>query len=81
MPRAILLPPFSVEFFAGRELVEAPGATIFALVRALDGMAPGFAEAAEARAAIAVNGQVVGDWTTRLEPSDEVLFVPKVAGG
>ncbi len=81
MARAIITAPFSAEFFGGREdhVVDAP--TIFALIRSLDGMAPGFAQAAEERAAIAVNGIAVADWTKRLEADDEVLFVQRIAGG
>lgn len=81
MARVILLPPFAGEFFGGRGEMEADAGNLFALVRALDAQAPGFAEAAEGRAAIAINGQAIGDWTTVLAASDEVMFVPKVAGG
>ncbi len=81
MAKAVITAPFSAEFFGGREdhLVDAP--TIFALIRGLDLAAPGFAQAAEERAAIAVNGVAVADWTTRLESGDEVLFVQRIAGG
>ena len=81
MVTAIITAPFSTEFFGGREehVLDAP--SIFALIRGLDGMAPGFAEAAEERAAIAVNGVAVGDWTRRLGVGDEVLIVQRIAGG
>lgn len=81
MAKAVITAPFSAEFFSGREDHAIAAPTIFALIRQLDGMAPGFAQAAEERAAIAVNGVAVGDWTTQLEVSDEVLFVPRIAGG
>jgi molybdopterin converting factor small subunit len=81
LARVILLPPLCDDFFAGREEIEVDGGTIFALVRMLDAMAPGFGEAAEERAAIALNGQVLADWTTHISAGDEVLFVPKLAGG
>lgn len=81
MARVILLPPFAGEFFGGRGEMELDAGNLFALVRALDAEAPGFAEAVEGRAAIAVNGQAVGDWTTALAARDEVMIVPKVAGG
>lgn len=81
MARVILLPPFAGEFFGGRGEMEVAAGTLFALVRALDAMAPGFAEAMEGQAAIAIGGVVAGDWTTVLNPDDEVMIVPKVAGG
>ncbi|MEJ6008381.1 MoaD/ThiS family protein [Novosphingobium aquae] len=81
MARVILLPPFAGEFFGGRGEMEVDAGSLFALVRALDAEAPGFAEAVEGRAAIAIGGVVAGDWTTALKPDDEVMFVPKVAGG
>lgn len=82
MAKAVLLPPFPAQWFAGREEVDVPGAaSIFALVRALDRQAPGFGAIAEKRAAVAVNGSAIGDWSMRLEDGDEVLFVPRIAGG
>lgn len=81
MARVILLPPFAGDWFGGRGEMEVKAGNLFALVRALDTLAPGFAEAAEAGAAIAINGSAVGDWTTALASDDEVMFVPKVAGG
>ena len=82
MPKALFLPPYPVQWFVGRDEIVVPAvASIFALVRALDTRAPGFAEMAERRAAVAVNGQAVADWSMRLTEADEVLFVPKIAGG
>lgn len=80
MPKVILLPPYAGDFFGGRGEIAVAAESLFALVRALDGIAPGFAEAAEG-AALAINGTVAGDWTTRLTEGDEVMIVPKVAGG
>lgn len=81
MARAVLVDPFATRFFAGRGEIAVDAATVFALVRALDARAPGFAEAAELDAAVAVDGVVVADWGTALTAESEVLFVPKVAGG
>ncbi len=81
MARVILLPPFAGDWFGGRGEVEVAATNLFALVRALDALAPGFAEAAEVGGAIAINGTAVGDWTTALADTDEVMFVPRVAGG
>lgn len=80
MAKVILLPPYAGDWFGGRGEIEVEAGSLFALVRALDSLSPGFAEAAEG-AALAINGTVAGDWTTPLGPSDEVMIVPKVAGG
>ncbi|MCW1403768.1 MoaD/ThiS family protein [Novosphingobium sp. MW5] len=80
MAKVILLPPYAGDWFGGRGEWDVKAANIFALVRALDALAPGFAEAAES-AAVAINGTVAGDWTTPLGEGDEVMIVPKVAGG
>jgi molybdopterin converting factor small subunit len=81
LARVILLPPFAGEFFGGCGEMEVDAGSLFALVRVLGAQAPGFAEAVEVSAAIAINGQAIGDWTTALSAEDEVMFVPKVAGG
>ncbi len=82
MAKALFLPPYPAQWFAGREEIAVPGAaTVFALVRALDAQAPGFADMAQRRAVVAVNGQAIADWSMRLDEADEVLFVPKIAGG
>ncbi len=81
MAKVILTPPFTAEFFGGRDELEVAADTVFALVRALDAIAPGFAAAADNRAAIAVNGVAITAWDTPLNPASEVLFVVRIAGG
>jgi len=75
------MPPFDTEFFAGRDALDIPAGTVFALVRALDAIGPGFAAKAESRVAFAVDGLLVTDWSTPLTAQSEVLLVPRVAGG
>ena len=75
------LDPFSSQYFRGEAQVELEAGNLFALVHALDQLAPGFAEEAELRAAFAVNGQVVPDWSAPLPPDAEVMLFPRVAGG
>jgi molybdopterin converting factor small subunit len=81
LARVILLPPFAGDYFGGRAEMKVEAGNLFALVRALEAQAPGFAEAVEGGAAIAIGGVVTGDWTTALSAEDEVMIVPKVAGG
>jgi len=81
MAKVILTAPFSTEFFGGKTELDVAAGNLFALVRALDGLAPGFAEAAETRAGVAVDGAVVSNWATALTPHSEVLFVLRIAGG
>ena len=79
--RVVLVGPFAAEFFAGRDSIEIEAVNMFALVRALDALGPGFADAVQERAAIAVDGVVVADWSAPLAGAAEVLIVPKIAGG
>ena len=76
-----LVEPFPQEFFAGRSAFELAARNLFALIRALDVQAPGFAAAAEMRAALVVDGVALADWSTPLAGVREVLIVPKIAGG
>jgi len=75
------LEPFASQFFSDTEPLEIVAGNLFALVSALDELAPGFAEAAELRAAFAVDGVVWADWTAPLPPDAEVMLFPRVAGG
>jgi molybdopterin converting factor small subunit len=81
LAKVILTPPFGSEFFGGRDELGVAAGDVFALVRALDAMAPGFADAADRRAAIAVDGVAITAWDTPLGGSSEVLFVTRIAGG
>ncbi|MEP7221719.1 MAG: hypothetical protein ABI673_03515 [Novosphingobium sp.] len=81
MARVVLTPPFGTRFFGGRDHLDIDAGNVFALVRALDGLAPGFADEAGSRAAIAVNGTAITAWDTRLNADSEVLFVLRIAGG
>ena len=79
--QVILTEPFAGQFFTGQTdfALEAPN--LFALVRALDAISPGFAEAAEESAAIAVDGTLRADWSAPLAGAEEVLVVQRIAGG
>lgn len=81
MARVIVMPPFDSEFFAGRDRLELAADSLFALVSALDGEAPGFAAIAQPRATFAVDGVVTPDWATPLSPASEVVLLPRVGGG
>jgi sulfur-carrier protein len=79
--RVVVMPPFDQEFFGGTDRLELSAPTLFALVQALDGEAPGFAAIAEARAAFAIDGVYTPDWTRSLADAAEVILLPRVAGG
>jgi len=81
LAKVILTPPFGKEFFGGQDELEVVAGNVFALVHALDAIGPGFADAANRRAAIAVNGVTITAWDTPLDGSSEVLFVVRIAGG
>lgn len=76
-----LLAPFDQHFPAGSALSGIAAGNLFALVAALDERAPGFADAAELRAAFAVNGVAWPDWSAALPAEGEVMVFPRVAGG
>lgn len=73
--------PFDHEFFGGRNRLELEAETLFGLVRELDGIAPGFAEIAQARAAFAIDGVFTPNWSSSLAGAAEVILLPRVAGG
>lgn len=73
--------PFASQFFRGDAQLTIEAGNLFALVSALDRLAPGFAEEAELRAAFAVNGVVAPDWSAPLPQGAEVVLFPRVAGG
>ncbi len=81
MARVILPADAARTWFGGREVIAAGGNTVFAVVRALDAVAPGFADVARRRYVFAVDGVLAGDWSTPVGPEAEVLVVVKVAGG
>ncbi len=75
------LEPFASQFFSGNAPIELAAGNLFSLVAALDHIAPGFADAAELRAAFAVDGTLWADWTAPLPEQGEVMLFPRVAGG
>lgn len=79
--RVIVMPPFDREFFGGVDRLEITARTLFGLVNRLDEIGPGFAELADVRAAFAVDGVVQPDWSAPLDGVEEVVVLPKVAGG
>jgi len=81
MARVVLPLPLARELFGGRETIEVPGNTVFAVVRALEAQASGFESRAGSTLAIAVDGMLADDWSTPVSPDSEILIVSRVAGG
>ncbi len=79
--KVVLIEPFPGRYFAGRGEFELEAQNLFALVRSLDVIGPGFADAAGEDAAIAVDGVMRADWSDPLDGAQEVLIVPRIAGG
>lgn len=75
------LEPFAAQFFGDSGQLELSAGNLFAVVAALEDIAPGFAEAAELKVAFAVDGAVWSDWSAPLPQSGEVVLFPRVAGG
>lgn len=80
MAKVVVAAPLRAEFPGGSEF-EIEAATIFDLVRELDRLTPGAAEYIEGHVSVAVDGELVADWSTSLTRSSEVLLVPHIAGG
>lgn len=81
MVRVVVMPPFDNEFFGGKDRLEIEASNLFGAVRELGKLGPGFAEIAEVRATLAVDGVVTADWSTPLTEASEVIVLPRVGGG
>ena len=81
MARVVLPRQLAAQLFGGREVVEVSGTTLWAVVHALEALAPGFRARALATLAIAVDGMLAEDWSTPVRPDSEILVVARVAGG
>ena len=68
-------------FTQGQDQVDLAAGNVFQLVRALDARFPGLGKFVETRASIAVDGEVIHDWTQALSETSEVLLFPRIAGG
>lgn len=77
----IVTAPLNGEFPGGAREFEVAAASVFELVRKLDALNPGVAEFIESKVAIAVDGELIGDWSAALTAASEVMLVPHIAGG
>ncbi len=81
MARLTILSPLDAEFFGGTTVMTMSAVSIFDLVRRLGDISPGFADVADVRAAFAVEGVIVSDWSAPICGDPEVLMVPRIGGG
>lgn len=79
--QVVVTGPLGGEFPGGAREFELEAANVFELVGKLDALSPGAAAFIESQVSIAVDGALIGDWSTPLERSSEVLLVPHIAGG
>ena len=75
------MPPFDKELFGGRDRLDLTARSLFGLVDEIEKISPGFAEFADVRAAFAIDGVVTADWSASLADANEVILLPRVAGG
>jgi molybdopterin converting factor small subunit len=78
--KVVVAAPLRTEFPGGSEF-EIEAATVFELVAELNRLSPGAAGYIEGGVSVAVDGDLVSDWSTSLTRSSEVLLVPHIAGG
>lgn len=81
MARITFVTSICDEFTQGQETVELTASSVFQLVRELERQFPGIGRFIETRASIAVDGEVVQDWTRALTGESDVLLFPRIAGG
>jgi molybdopterin converting factor small subunit len=81
MARVTFSGSFCAEFIGDLVALDLPATSLFHLLRLLDAQYPGLGAHLEARAAVAMNGVLVSDWTQAMAPDAEVLLLPRVAGG
>ncbi|MGD9663903.1 MAG: hypothetical protein AB7U34_01650 [Novosphingobium sp.] len=79
--RVVPLAPVDSQFFGGRSELVVEAGNLFAVIRALEAIAPGFLKYAQTRAWFSVNGTIEGDWTATIPPDSEVIILPAIAGG
>jgi len=71
----------ALTFLRGQEDWDVAAGSVFQLVQAIEQIHPGFADAADQRVLVAVDGELVTDWSQPLHAASQVLFVPRVGGG
>jgi hypothetical protein len=71
----------AAEFFGSRDTLELDAGSLIELVGKLDAIGPGFADIAPVRAAFAVDGIIVADWSKPLAGANEVFLLPRIGGG
>ncbi len=81
MAKVIVAAPLRAEFSFGSNEFEVEASSLFELVRKLEATNPGAGEYIEAYVSIAVDGELVADWSTPLTAASEVMLVPHIAGG
>jgi sulfur-carrier protein len=81
LARIVVTAPLNGEFPGGAREFELAAASVFELVRGLDALSPGVGEFIESKVSIAVDGVLIGDWSTALSAASEVMLVPHIAGG
>jgi molybdopterin converting factor small subunit len=77
----VVTAPLNGEFPGGAREFELDAGSVFELVRKLDAMSPGVADFIETNVSIALDGEVISDWSTALVAASEVMLVPHIAGG
>lgn len=81
MARVIMTTALCDLFTKGQEKFDIDAPNVMQLVRALDRLFPGIGEHIETRITIAVDSQMIRDWSKPLTAESEVFLIPRIAGG
>jgi len=84
----VIIPSSLRSYTGGESEVEAQGATVEDLIKALDRRYPGFRfrvvdeqDALRPHVRISVNREIISDLAARLSPDDEVALIQAYSGG
>jgi molybdopterin converting factor small subunit len=81
MAKVVVTAPLRGEFPLAAGEFDIDAGSVFELVQRLEERSPGLAEFIETKVSVAVDGELISDWSTSLTRLSEVMLVPHIAGG
>jgi hypothetical protein len=82
MPRVVLAGMAARRFTGGQSEFEVEADTVRRMIVELDRRFPGLGQQIDESMAVAIDGEIYQDaYMARLEPTSEVVLIPKIGGG